>query len=243
MRAILLLAACASLISATPLCKTASMAVYIQQRACQIGNITFSFGTHAYIFAGDDINVGFARIILTPTGTGLAGVPTGFTFAANNSGWTATNPDARHANEADINITFDASVAVPRAALNTAAAALDPNLVNFSAGDTGILFGEDVIDLASRNTVGAINLTLLGNTSAQSMAAGGSALSASSGTFSSTSIEVNKDVDILALDPHSSASLTKLTDTVTYGIVPEPVRLTAFGLLLLGCWRIYRRHA
>ena len=39
------------LVQAAPICTTGTMASYISQGSCSIGNITFSFGSNAYIFA------------------------------------------------------------------------------------------------------------------------------------------------------------------------------------------------
>ncbi len=216
-------------IQAAPLCTTASMATYIAQGACNIGNITFSFGSNAYIFAPDDVNVSAAQVTVTPVGTGLTpNAATGFTFSANNSGWTATNPDTRLTNAADVNITFDASIALAQTTLTSTTVTIDPTLVNF-AGNTGLLVGEGIMDVKTSNTVGFINLAIVGNTGAQSIAGGGSALTGTA-LFSSSDVNINKDVDILALDgpiPQASASLTALTETLTYGTVPEPGALRA----------------
>lgn len=208
------------------------MAVYIAQGSCVIGNIMFSFGNNAYIFAPDDVSVTAAQVTVTPVGTGLTpSAGTGFTFSANNSGWTATNPDTSLSNAADVNITFSASMAPAVYALKSTTMAVDPTLVNF-AGYTGLLVGEGVMDVSTSNTLGAINLAIVGNTSAQSIANGGTGLSASA-FFSSSDIKINKDIDILALDgpiPQASASLTGLTETFTYGAVPEPGPFVLVGI-------------
>jgi len=224
-------------VQAAPLCTTGTMAAYISQGSCSIGNITFSFGSNAYIFAKDDTAVTAAQVTVTPVGTGLtANAQTGFTFAASNNGWTATNPDSSGQNSADVNITFTASIALPTVKLSSTTVTVDPTLVNF-AGSTGILVGEGVTDVATSNSLGAINLSVVGNNDAQSMANGGSKLSGGA-SFSSADVSVNKDIVILALDgpvPAASATMTNLTETFTYGTVPEPgaFLLVGIGLTLL----------
>jgi hypothetical protein len=224
-------------VQATPVCTTASMAAYIAQGTCAIGNITFSFGSNAYIFAKDDINVSAAQVTVTPVGTGLTpNSGTGFTFTANNSGWTATNPDSSLANAADVNITYTASITLARSFLNSATLAVDPTLVNYF-GDTGLLVGEGITDLGTNNNLGGMNIIVVGNTSAESISGGGTALTSSS-FFSSRDVLINKDINILALDgpvPAASASLSGLTETLTYGTAPEPGAfvLAGFGLAVL----------
>ena len=225
------------IVQAAPLCTTGTMAAYITQGTCSIGNITFSFGSNAYIFAKDDTAVTSAQVTVTPVGTGLtANAQTGFTFASSNNGWTATNPDSSGNNSADVNITFTASIALPAVTLTSTTVTVDPTLVNF-AGSTGILVGEGVTDVATSASLGSISLLIAGNNDAQSKSLGGTALSGSA-SFSSTDVSVNKDINILALDgpvPASSASMTGLTETFTYGTVPEPgaFLLVGIGLALL----------
>ena len=102
------------IVQAAPLCTTGTMAAYISQGSCSIGNITFSFGSNAYVAAPDDTAVTSAQVTVTPVGTGLTtNAQTGFTFAASNNGWTATNPDSAGINSADVNITFTASIVLP----------------------------------------------------------------------------------------------------------------------------------
>jgi len=225
------------IVQAAPLCTTGTMAAYISQGSCSIGNITFSFGSNAYIFAPDDTAVTSAQVTVTPVGTGLTtNAQTGFTFAASNNGWTATNPDSAGINSADVNITFTASIVLPAVTLTSTTVTVDPTLVNF-AGSTGVLVGEGVTDVATSNSLGSITLAAVGNNDAQSKFLGGTALSGSA-FFSSTDVSVNKDINILSLDgpvPASSASLTNLTETFTYGTVPEPgaFLLVGIGLALL----------
>jgi len=220
------------LVQAAPICTTGTMASYISQGSCSIGNITFSFGSNAYIFAPDDISVSAAQVTVTPVGTGLAAnSQTGFTFAASNNGWTATNPDVAGTMSADVNITFEASLALPGVMLNSTNVTVNPTLVNF-AGSTGLLVGEGITDVATSNNLGSINLSVVGNNDVQSIANGGTALSGTA-FFASNDVSVNKDINILALDgpvPAASASMTGLTETFTYGAVPEPGPFMLVGI-------------
>ncbi len=237
---------------------TQDLAAYAGQ-TCAIGNVVFTFPTIAnglYNFENDPNNpaVPANDVTVAIVGAGTSSnSQVGFMFTANNSGWIATNPDALGAsidNEADIGISFDVSVTAPLR-LNSTTLSVNPlityqgcsapliaNCPNYSGG-TYIGAGETAMDNNAppiNNGLGGINLTVAGNSSAESEANGGTALSGVN-VFPnfSTSVRVDKDLLLSALDNDNSTQVVSFTETFTYTSLPEPgpFLLAGAGLGLL----------
>ena len=172
--------------------------------------------------------------------TGSAGNPSG-------TGWIATNPDnSGNGNVADLNLTFGASINPlldPTLKLLATQTSLNVFILGPDGGGTYITMGETATDNGNNTTIGGAQINAYGNTDGQSMTNGGSRLS-SIASFSTASynVEVNKDILItstFANTTPNSAALNGLTETFTFGAVPEPGSFVLVGLavLLFGAFR------
>ena len=220
--------------TAAPLCTSGTMASYTNT-SCMIGNYVFTFGASPYIFAPDDTNVPASAVTVTPYGTGTANDPTGFTFSASN--WIASNPDVAGLHVADINLSFGATLLLPSPYfIRNTSLTLDLTIANES-GQSGVLAGENVNNSVDSSALGSINLTAVGNTDASSLLLGGTALTGTA-NFQATSVNVNKDLNIVAFDTNS-VQVNSILETYTYSAVPEPgpFVLTAAGIGLLALIR------
>jgi len=237
-----------------------SMADLENQGACFIGNVLFTFTSGSYVYGADDVSVPAANVQVGLVGTGLtAGQQVGFTFDAYDGGWLATNPDVAGSNEADIFIAFNASMynAPVNNLLNTATMTISPLITYTScappgpiagcptySGSSGVEAGETLTNHNTETQVGSgINLTIIGNTTPESLLNGGSALTGSLDDFSTSSLDVTKDINIVAFDPGSSSQINSLTETFTYSGVPEPGPFVLAGCGLLMLFMIRRRKA
>lgn len=252
---------------AAPACTVNTFAYYLTHPCdIGVVSFDFS-PTGAYTFTGDDYNPTAGDVRVTPVGTGLtAGQPLGFTFSnsgfittndapfaggptccltgsqANPSGtgWIATNPDlSGNGNTADLNLTFNASMNSPDPNLKLIATQTVLNVFLWSpdGGGTYITTGETVTDRNNNTTTGGLQINAYGNTDSQSIANGGSSLTASSSFIAGTSrLQVNKDILItttFANTTPNSAALNSVTETFTFGAVPEPGSFVLVGLAVL----------
>jgi len=220
---------------ASSVCTTATMAAYIAEGSCEIGNILFTFSSSAYSYRPGDTSVPASDVIVTPTGTGDAGDSTGFTFSTSGASWeTSSNPGL-----ADVNITFSiALIDSTNYWLKSTTLSVDPDLQN-PDGYVGILAGESVQDL-SKNVLPGINLTIAGNTEVESIGLGGTALSGTS-NFLAKGVTVNKDLSLVVADSPNKVTVDGISEYFTYGSTPEPgpfvLTAAGIGLLLLLRWK------
>jgi hypothetical protein len=255
---------------ASPLCTSLvqTVAGYAGQ-TCSVGNVVFTFPTlntfYSYDNDAPNANVPAADVNVTIVGTGLvAGAQVGFTFSPNAGGpqWIATNPDISGFPEADVNLSFTASIAGPLS-LNSTTLSIDPAITyigctppappgpiaacsNFDFGDF-IAAGETAVDPAQpvgNSDLGSIGLVIEGNSSAESEANMGTA---TSGTdffpYLATSANLQKDVLIAALDSQSSTKADSITETFTYTSLPEPAPFLITGASLGLLFLLRRRKA
>ncbi len=198
---------------------------------CTIGNYEFTFGTSPYIWGPGDSDVPASAVTVTPYGTGQAGDPTGFLFAAES--WTNTNATGDGTTLADINITFStALLAAPAYKIDNTSLTLGVSIQN-ETGNSGVLAGENVHDSDTSASLGGITLTVLGNTDGSSMGLGGDPLSGSD-YFQAKDVNIDKDIALVAND-QNVIQVNSILETFTYGDVPEPgpFFLTAGGIGLL----------
>lgn len=158
--------------------------------------------------------------------------------AANPSGtgWFATNPDVSgNGNSSDLNLTFNASVSSPGIALLSTQTALNVFILSPDGGGTYVTMGETLTDRNHNTTIGGLQINAYGNNDGQSIANGGSNLTSST-TFTTTSLGINKDILItstFANTTPNSAALNGVTETFTFGAVPEPGSFVLVGLAVL----------
>lgn len=255
---------------ASPLCTSLvqTVAGYAGQ-TCSVGNLVFMFptlpGFYSYDNDAPNPTVPAADVNVTIVGTGLvAGSQVGFTFTPDAAGpqWIATNPDATGLPEANIDMSFTASVAAPLS-LNSTTLSIDPTITyvgctppappgpisgcsNFGYGDF-IAAGETVVDPPlPPNTpdLGSIDLVILGNSSPESLANGGMPLSGTDNfPYLANSATVQKDILLAALDANSSTEVDSYTETFTYTSLPEPAPFLITGASLGLLFLLRRRKA
>ena len=254
-------------VHASPLpCTTGFMSTYDNPLGfqCVIGNIVFTFGASSYHYsAGADEHgnptgpaVADSAVTVTPYGTGLANDPTGFIFSAAN--WITTQTEAAPGETAaDLRIVFSACFtwengnSGPPCNLpnNTAHTFNSTNLsvgVNLSEpssldGNVAVLAGETVQDLGGHSLgPGAIDLAILGNTTSQSLALGGTPLNGSDAGFGANGITVDKDLNLATATP-GSVQVNFINENVIYDQAPEPGAFVLAGLGVVLVFLIRRR--
>lgn len=256
---VLLGAVFAGIVQASPTCTTNTFAYY-ETHPCNIGIVSFDFSSAgAYTFTPDDYNPGAAAVTVTPVSSGLT---VGFTFSNNafvatddeplggsptcckagsqanpsGTGWIATNPDISGNMVADLNLTFNASIVSPRLRFYSTQTTLNVFIWSPDGGGTYITSGETLTDRNNNSTIGSLQINAYGNTDGESISNGGSALTQTTSFSPTSNLGVNKDIAIAAIFANTtpnSAALNSVTETFTFGNVPEPGSFVLVGLAVL----------
>jgi len=229
--------------SATPICTTATLDVYLGS-ACNIGSVLFNFGAGVGLYhysQGDQGNVPDTAVTVTPVDTASAqGEQFGFTFTGP---WTANcvtvaDPTcASGPDSPDIFLSFGAQlVGVPASVyFATGTLSLGISLVDQSGVDSGFLPVESFSTFGSV-PMGGIALTILEPTDPTS----GTVLMG----LQSQNVDVTKDLPLTGGAVGDHATILSFTETFTLA-APEPgvAMLVAAGLILLLVVRRWKRLA
>ena len=225
--------------AASSLCTTGTLDTYTTVSGanydCSIGNLMFLFpASGAYTLNGSTGSTAQTSVTVTPVGTGAAGSPTGFifTYTGSGAGWTAANGVNPLV---DINLSFTASLeAAAPYAITSSTLAISDNISNPNGLKNKISAGETVTG------AGQINLNIFDSTDALSIGWGGTALSGSI-ALDGTSYAVSKDILVKASNS-GTTTVNSITETFTYGAVPEPGSFLLAGAGL-GLVLLVRRRA